>query len=236
MSGHLTPRGGGRRRALPTVEAVRAGVERAVPVVAGLYIATAFLGLVVAPLATSLLEAPVAGVLLSAAYVTAHRTFLERWPSRPTLYQVGLLTYGAPLFARGAGVLDQVGSALTLVVLLTAAVLLRSELGRAGDGSPTGEALDSGGGWAGSAEEDEPLRGLLSALSIHDLFDEWHAVQVHDSLLPEAAGSTAERLRIRRLLIEELRRRGPVGVARWLTHGPQGRPEDYIQDSEPPGL
>lgn len=211
-------------------------LSRAAPVALWLYVVTAFLGLLVSPLRTSLLEAPVVAVVLLSGYVTAYRTFLERWPSKPDVSRAGWLAYAVPLYFAGADVLGWAGTVMTLTLALLAAVHLWTRVKVTGHdlppaGRPLVAARDEPPG-----RTDAPLLELLSAMSLSDLFDEWHGTQIHDGALPEFPELSTERLRIRRLLIDELRRRDPSGVDRWLTEAPAHGPEDYVVDNpEPPG-
>lgn len=229
------PRSEGRRSRPDRLVTVHAFLARTVPVCLWLYVATAFLGLLVSPLRTALLEAPVVVVVLLSGYVTAYRTFLETWPSRPAVHRTGWLAYAVPLYFGGAEVLGGVGAVMTLALVLVAAVDLWARVRATSHDVPVAGRPVSAAGNEPRTQNDGALRELLSTMSLRDLFDEWHGTQVHDGLLPTSPELAGARLKIRRLLIDELRRRDPSGVDRWLAEAPAQGPENYVDDPEPPG-
>jgi hypothetical protein len=100
-------------------------------------------------------------------------------------------------------------------------------------------------GWI--AEQSEPparetapdldvdeLQQFLEVLPTSMLLREWRVAGEH--VQPGSDGNRrAEAVLVRTLLLEELSRRDPVGVARWLSEGDEEAPEQYLLgDSDAP--
>jgi len=98
---------------------------------ATLYIGTIYVGMITSPLRTTLVEALVTAVLLVAGSIGVYRSFTEEWPSPRQLRAVGAAGWGLPLYFHGARALEPVGAAVTVLLLLTCALLVSRWLARA---------------------------------------------------------------------------------------------------------
>jgi hypothetical protein len=116
----------------------------------------------------------------------------------------------------GLGPVGVVGAALTVAV----AIGWWGGSCALPDPQPTGRDARPG-------PDDGVLRDLLRTLPVGVLFEEWRdtAGEV------VGGGDTEDRIRLRGLLIAELRRRDPVGVGRWLAEAPEDPPDDYIRET-----
>ncbi|MGY1707405.1 hypothetical protein ACI79C_22820 [Geodermatophilus sp. SYSU D00697] len=120
----------------------------------------------------------------------------------------------APL---GLGALGLVGAVLGVAVVLGCWAASCA----VADPPPTGHD-------AAPEPDDGSLRVLLRTLPVEVLFQEWR--DTAGQAVP--GGEDAEdRIRLRGLLIDELRRRDPVGVGRWLAEAPEDPPEGYVRES-----
>jgi hypothetical protein len=81
---------------------------------------------------------------------------------------------------------------------------------------------------AGRPGDDRTLRDLLGALPLDVLCDEWRATS--ERLDPDE-DDAVRRTTLRRLMLIELRRRDPVGTARWLAEAPGDLPHRYVHES-----
>lgn len=82
------------------------------------------------------------------------------------------------------------------------------------------------------ARDESFLRQVLTTMPTEVLLDEWEATQ---GRLTAAGGDPLRDVRLRDLLIDELRDRDPVGTARWLRDGPADLPDLYIRPDPDPG-
>jgi hypothetical protein len=73
--------------------------------------------------------------------------------------------------------------------------------------------------------DEHSLRELLRKLPTDLLFDEWGRTQMHE--VP-AGGETSVDVRVRELLIDEMRQRDPAGTRRWLDEHPGDPPDRYV--------
>jgi len=104
----------------PVPDQVLVGLRRAG---AGVYIACAFVGIVVSPLRTTLVEAPVAAGLLLCVFLSAYRSLTDVWPGRQDIRRTALLGLGMPLYFAGARALGAVGAAMTLALMVVVILL-----------------------------------------------------------------------------------------------------------------
>jgi hypothetical protein len=181
------------------------------------FVAAALVGAVVTPWWWMLLFAPVLGALAGGTVAVVDPGF-PREPSsrRLVCYAVGvgvlLLPFGTALPALG----DAGG--LIAVVLLGVGSLV------AADRLPEDDAVPP-------VRDVAALGAVLSVLPTAELIEEWEATE---ELLrsPLHRRTAAE---VRGLLLEELTRRDPAGVSRWLTAG-GASPEPHLgTDRDLPG-
>jgi len=75
------------------------------------------------------------------------------------------------------------------------------------------------------------MQQFIQVLPTSMLLREWRSAGEH--LWPGAnPGRRAAAVLVRNLLLEELSRRDPEGVARWLSDGDEEAPERYLGDSD----
>jgi hypothetical protein len=90
------------------------------------------------------------------------------------------------------------------------------------------EQSDPPGRRAASDLDVEELQQFVQVLPTSMLLREWRAAGEH--VQPGAdLDRRAEAVLVRTLLLEELYRRDPVGVARWLSDGDEEAPEQYLR-------
>jgi hypothetical protein len=173
-----------------------------------------------------LVIAPACGLFV-AGVVAVHVVALEGRtvdPVRTTKAHRAVLLSGGwaallPPAAAGIRTLDDAG-----VMVVVVLVFLAASVGAGGIveicqlSSETPE-----GGW-----DEEELRQLLRVLPTSMLLSEWHSgcEYVHSAKAHEARIHAAQ---VRGLLLEELSRRDPAGVGRWLSEGDEERPEQYVR-------
>ena len=195
-----------------TTRAVRAGTV----VLRVLYVGTALLGLLVTPPVVLVLVPvlTVTAVLLLAGFIWYVQ---EQWPSRRTLTTVAAGTAALLPFGHAVDALQEVGTALGLAVLGLLAVV---SVARAASGPAVCEA----------AQGDDPsLRELLRVVPLETLLSEWRALggQPADRRSSDSAGAAQVS---RRLLLDELERRDPVGFADWFASGTTSPPDEHVRD------
>jgi uncharacterized membrane protein len=91
---------------------------------ATLYIGTIYVGMIASPLRTTLVEAPVTAVLLIGGFIGVYRSFAEEWPSPRQLRAAGAAGWGLPLYFHGARALEPVGAVVTVLLLVSCALLV----------------------------------------------------------------------------------------------------------------
>jgi hypothetical protein len=186
-----------------------------------LYTAIAMLGALVAPILT-ISAIPALGAAGAGLYATLEPPW-RRPEIRPTdLLAVGLAVGGFAPFVAGVQALGDVGSLFILAVLglLTAVAahwLLTFEPSNAAvvpSSSPTGGV--------------ESLRDVFRAAPIEWLFEEWRASQ-HQLTHNGGWAGVLDTASLRGLLLDEMQRRNPTGVERWLNEGAVWPPEHYLR-------
>ena len=189
----------------------------------------ALLGLVVCPPLVTFVVAPVAAALAAVATSSLYRAVEQRAPLRVLLW-VGSVVAGMPPFLAGLHLLGVVGGGLAVVSLGLLAVLAADSIARL-DAAPRERPPSTGL----SDPEDAELRRLLHALPGDLLFEEWRAS--HGFIAGRQGGPQyAAAVRLRELLLDEMDRRDPDGVERWLDDGAWLPPEHQIRgDRDLPG-
>jgi hypothetical protein len=178
--------------------------------VVGALTTPAYVVLVLAPL----LGVFVAGVvaILSIASVDAASV------RRPVLLSGAWAALLVPALA-GAGVFGTGGAVLMFGLMVLGVVVCGHWIVESCD--PDGEQGEPG-------TDEEQLRQLLRVLPTSMLLREWRS-----TVDPVRLGAEPERraraVRLRTLLLEELTRRDPAGVARWLIEGDEDSPEHYLR-------
>lgn len=176
--------------------------------VATTILTTALIGAVFTPSLWMLVYAPTLGVLLGGTVALADRDFPREPASRRLVLQAAgtgvlLLPFGAALPALGS-----LGGVVVLVLLIGGPLVAADRLT---EGEP--EISDAAG-----------LRSVLPGLPTAALVETWSGTE---ELLrsPRHRGQATE---LRGLLLDELTRRDPGGVAAWLAVG-GASPEPHIR-------
>jgi hypothetical protein len=206
----------GRRRAGPASWSALTRVSRRVCLVG--VVGVALLGALFSSALTTLVLAPAVGLFGAAQTAVVHPEF----PARPSARRVVLLSgLGWALmvpFVMGAVALGAAGAVLTVVLVLLGALVLMGwiiDLCRS----------DAASSCAGM---DAPLLGdLVRGLPTPALLEEWQSSEADlDAAGPEHRVAA---IQVRVLLLEEMSRRDPAGVERWLQEGAGGIPNRHIR-------
>jgi hypothetical protein len=187
---------------------------------AGLYLTTAVLGLVAAPLYVTLAAAAVAAAFGSALCVSIYRSFTEAWPGIATVKTWTAVSLLAPPYVYGARTLGDLGLFVTLAILALALLRLRAAFDEDAQArtAPEANSLVADGLVDGTS-----LVALLAGLPLEELFDEWH-----ETADAHAGDDAPEVRRLREELVNEFWRRDPAGTMRWLEAGATEPPERYV--------
>ena len=172
----------------------------------GAAVVVAWAGALTAPAHLTVLLAPVVGVLtVGALRLGAGALGLGRFSSR-TAAVGGLAGLLVVPFVAGVPLFGSFGAALLMVLVMTGS----SRLGRFAvhESSPPGSTV--------TREEVDRLRSRLPALPLTDVLERWQGTARLTDAGPEARTVAAE---LRSLLLDELSRRDPAGVERWLRSG-----------------
>ncbi|RBY88894.1 hypothetical protein DQ244_13920 [Blastococcus sp. TBT05-19] len=193
------PRGGW---STPRRAAVRAGRV----LVGTVVVATAMFGAVVTPWAVMLLGAPALGLLAAGTVASADPGFPREPGSRRVVVHVAAGGVLAVPFGAALPALGGLGGAVVLVVLVVGSLVAADALAAAERGSRAEDAAE------------------LGALPTEEVVRQWLATEER-LRSPRHRGEAAE---VRALLLDELARRDPQGVAAWLAAG-GASPAPYIR-------
>jgi hypothetical protein len=211
------PDGGPARRAhrWSRVLAVRA-CRRAL---LGGVVAFAFVGALTSPPYVVLMVAPAFGIFIASMVAMINPAFPEARSARRATVMSG--TSAALVVPCLAGIVQfGAAGAVTAVVLMV--------LGCVVVGGWIAEQSDPPGRGAASDLDVEELRQFLQVLPTSMLLREWRSAGEH--VQPGAdPDRRAGAVLVRTVLLEELSRRDPVGVARWLSEGDEDAPEQYLR-------
>lgn len=205
---------------------VTSAPRRAWALVGVLYTAAALVGVPSTPPGTVLRGALVAGAAtcLVAAGGLATRA---SWVAPRRLLALTAVLAGLVPFAEGVRVLGHLGAGLALVTLgLTLGAAAWTDwLDLSADAPARDPQVRL------PAADEDAVRELLRALPLDLLCAEWVATGRGLSAgRPGGRSSTAAHLR--ELLLDELERRDPAGVARWLHDAPDAPPDRYLRDDQ----
>jgi hypothetical protein len=180
------------------------------------FLGTALVGALVAPWQSTLVHAPTLGLLLGGTVALAGGGSLGDAASRrPVLQAAGagflLVPFGAAL-----PVLGSLGGVVVLIVLVVGSLVVADSLAE----GPEAELREAAG-----------VAAVLPELPTAELVDRW--LESEELLRSDAhRGRVAE---VRGLLLDELHRRDPDGVAAWLAAG-GGSPRPFLRaDRDGPG-
>lgn len=165
-----------------------------------------------------LVLAPVVGVGAMVVHALVHWSCCdERWPAPRRLLDVAAAGAGLVPWTQGVRTLGEVGTVLGAVSVVLLGLLVLHPCTPAGAG-PGVEQVPSG---------DDSTGALLALLPLDMLLAEWRA-----ACAPSApTGAAALRTRI----LDELSRRDPSGVQRWLDAGAAGPLEPHLRGRDRAG-
>ena len=182
-----------------------------------LYVATSLLGFLAEPTQSNAFA--VAGYVVVVTGLTAflHWVFTERTMCADRLVRVALAAAGLPMvLAAIFTVLGPAGPAVGVLLLALGGVAMLDQVAdhpTTRPGEP-GTAPDTRVLAAASPERRE-----LAAMSISALLAHWRA-----------CGSDVCAVQLRADILDELERRDPAGVHRWVREGVAGSPGAYVRD------
>ena len=198
------------------------GLRVSLPLLRGLYVGVALLGLLATPVVT-LLWAPVVGVAIAGLFVSIVCYCDPRWYTRRII--AGVAVAGAVFlpFVGGLTLLQGIGGVLGVVFLSLVAVAVSGWVHRFSIG--TGTPADRG-----AATDLDVLQEMVHVVPLEVLFTEWRACQGE----PAAGDGDRRHARtaIRAMLLDEMERRDAEGFARWLGQGATEPPDGYIRDDQ----
>jgi MFS family permease len=120
--------------------------------------------------------------------------------------------------AAGVGALGPAGGGVAVALMGLCVVVVSSWIAETCDPSD----------WAETGMDVDQLQQFIHVLPTSMLLREWRATGEH--LQPGAdLYRRAQAVQVRTLLMEELSRRDPVGVGRWLSEGDEDAPERYVR-------
>ena len=201
-------------------------LTRLAPVLLTVVVAVALLGAVITPPVTMLFLAPALGVVFATHAALAQAAF----PGGASVGRTALLAgVGGTLlvpFAAGIGFLGMVGG---MVLLALAAMAGGAALGWIGrrpgkhDGPAAGEADPAR---LRERVRDLPTRALLTQWR-------WSGAQLRSGTDPERRMAL---VRLRALVLDELSRRDPAGIERWLEDGGRDDLDRHIAADRSPDV
>ncbi len=151
----------------------------------------------------------------------------DDFPQLPHPALAAALAGGFPVALSGSSVTGAWGALAVGLLVVEAAVLFVHWIGSDAPSPPhAGRRQDAGGQHGHGARDENHMRRVLTAMPTELLLDEWEATR---GRLTTGVGDPLGEVRLRDLLIEELRSRDPLGTARWLREGPADLPDLYIR-------
>jgi hypothetical protein len=189
-------------------------------------VGTAAMGALSSPALATLVGAPLAGLFVASQVALVHPGF----PAQPSARRAVLLAgagcaLGVP-FVMGATALGTTGAVLTMIVITTGAVSVAgrlTELCRDDEVSrPT-------------AQDTRVLGELIGAVPMSTLLEEWRLSEAVLATATDPDERSAASL-AREMLLDEMTRRDPAGVRRWLQDDAAASPDRHLRDdAEPTG-
>ncbi|NEK84518.1 hypothetical protein GCU60_01895 [Blastococcus saxobsidens] len=181
--------------------ALRVAVRVGRVLAATIFVTTALIGAVVAPWPWMLLYAPAVGALAGGTVALARSGSRQDAASRRTVVHAAVVGFLAVPFGAGLPALGGAGGVVVLFLLVVASLVAADWLAEEQPGPPV----------AGAAE----LRSVVGALPTQDLVHAWLGTED----LLRSAREHRRVAELREVLLDELARRDPAGVAEWLAAG-----------------
>lgn len=189
-------------------------------------VGTAVIGALFSSAWMTLVVAPLTGLFAASQVALVHHGFPAQRSARRAVLFAGAGCALAVPFVMGAVALGTAGAVLTMVVVVTGAVLLGGWL----------TALCREDEVARSTVQDTKVLGeLIGAVPMSALLEEW---RLSEAVLATASDpdERAAAALARELLLDEMARRDPAGVRRWLQDGAAASPDRHLRDdAEPAG-
>ena len=171
------------------------------------FVGLALMGALVTPPAGMFLVAPLTGAAAGLAVVRLGRAFpAERWARRGPVLTAAAGAAFVP-FINGVALWASAGGVVALVLLICGSCLAADWLVNLAGESP-----------AGPPRDETWMRVVVPSLPTAVLLQEWRATQ-HVCGSQTGTAELARAVRLRGVLLEELARRDPAAVERWLTSG-----------------
>ncbi len=188
-------------------------------------VGTAVAGALFSSAWTTLVVAPLTGLFAASQVAMVHPGFPAERSARRAALLVGVGCALAVPFVMGVIALGAAGAVLTVTVVVTGAVLAGGRLA-----SLCREDV------APSAAPDTRVLGeLIGAVPMSALVEEWRLSEALLSTTTDPDERAAASL-ARELLLDEMTRRDPAGVRRWLQDGAAASPDRHLRDdAEPAG-
>lgn len=192
--------------------------------VVGVTVAIALLGALVGPPAAAFLWAPTVGLVAAVVVALVNPNFPRTPGSRRGTWIAGVAGLMAVPFTSGLGLLDTAGAVIVVLQMILGSLWIVDWIARMPE-STGADALRN---------DITYLRRVLPELSVETLLREWRTSA--DSLGPDAdPGTRMAAAELRAMLIDELSRRDPAAVERWLRTG-GGDPAQYLPGRPGQGL
>ena len=171
-------------------------------------VAVALLGALLGPPAAMLIWAPITGLFAVGTAALARRLFAEEPGERRTVLVSGVVGFLVVPFTTGLGVLGPAGGAVLIAMLMLGALWVSEVAVDAPDASPA----------VARRRQIASVRRALPEMPLEGLVQVWRqaAPQIGPEAAPDVRMAAAE---LRSLLLDELSRRDPAGVERWLHAG-----------------
>jgi hypothetical protein len=187
--------------------------------------ACALVGALTTPPYVVLVFAPAFGLLVSLMATSIILGFREFAAARRVIVLAG--AWGALLVPAlaGIGVLAAGGAVIMFVLMVLGSVVAVSWITQT-CGAP--DRSSKPGTTDERAMDEDELRLFIGALPTSSLLREWH--RTGERLRPGAnPQQRITAIRLRTVLLEELSRRDPAGVDRWLSEGDEDAPDQYVR-------
>ncbi|RZU31309.1 hypothetical protein [Blastococcus saxobsidens] len=168
---------------------------------ATLYVTTALFGALFTSWSSMLVVAPLLGALVGGAVALVRPDFAKDAASRRTVVHAAVAGVLALPFATGLPALGGLGSVVVLLLLVVGSLTVDDWLAAGEPGPRVGHPAE--------------LRPVLGVLPTAELVSAW--LRTEDLL--RSARDRSRVAELRELLLDELARRDPEGVARWLAAG-----------------
>ena len=195
--------------------------------------ACALVGALTSPAYVALVVAPAFGIVAAGVVAILGVDIVQKVSvRRAAVLSAAWAALLVPALA-GVGVLGNAGVMILFALMVVGAVLTGSWIVETCAPSREIAETSRGAAQAGRAAARPgtgvaQLRQLIRVLPTSMLLNEWRSTGEHMQT-GAARERRAEAVLVRTLLLEELSRRDPAGVERWLSEGDEDAPEQYLR-------